>query len=123
MPLGKAVVQIINSKTAAPSASTLLTDCVTIDTFNVLMLGIEVSVMYNLAAALGCTVNVYGSYDGVNFDVDPYDSWNLTFAAGTTHSFTRTVVPAPRYLKVLVQNLDLGQSLTGINAWAHRLTG
>lgn len=123
MALGKTVAEILTNKTAAASNSTTLTDCTTIDTEAVLMLGIECKVTYHGSATLGVTVGVYDSSDNVTFDTNPSDQWDMPFTAGASISKTVATLPAGRYKKVKVTNNDTGQSATAIYVYSHPLTG
>lgn len=122
MSLSKAATKVVDAQTVAASSSLSLANSIAIgptDTSALINLAIECTVTYNAGATLGCTVKLYASYDGTNWDTDPYDQFDMPFAAGTTKSQTFAVNPAPKYLKVGVTNLDTVQSITAFSAWAH----
>jgi hypothetical protein len=123
MALGKTVATILSNKTAAASGSTTLSDCTTLDTSDVLMLGIDASANYHASATSGVTVKVFASRDDSSYNLNPCDEWDLPFVAGTVVSKTVPVIPAGRYLKVQVTNKDTGQSATQIYVYAHPLRG
>ncbi|MFA5380106.1 MAG: hypothetical protein WC455_30375 [Dehalococcoidia bacterium] len=122
MALGKTVATILSNKTAAASNSTTLTDCTTIDTAAVLMLGIGVKLTFNAAATGKATVKVFASPDDTNYDSEPCDEWDIPWENATV-SKTVPTLPAARYLKVQVTNADAGQSITAIYVYSHPLTG
>lgn len=122
MSLSKTVTKVVNNQTVAESASLDLSNSTAIgptDTSTLINLAIECTVTYNASATAGCTVKLYASYDGTNYDSDPYDQFDMPFTANTTKSQTFAVNPAPKYLKVGVTNLDTAQDITAFSAWAH----
>lgn len=122
MALTKTVTKVVDNQTVNASSSLDLANSTAIgptDTDTVINLAIECTVTYNASATLGCTVKIYASYDGTNYDTDPYDQFDMPFAANTTKSQTFAVNPAPRYLKVGVTNNSTGYSITAFSAWAH----
>jgi hypothetical protein len=123
MALGKTVATILSNKTAGEGAGTVLSECTTIDTAAVLMLGIECKVTYHASATLGVTVKVFASYDDTNYDTYPCDQWDMPFVADTTVSKTVSTLPAGRHLKVQVYNNDTAQDATAIYVYSHPLTG
>ena len=122
MSLSKTVIKVVDNQTVGSSSSLSLANSTAIgptDTSALINLAIECTVTYNASATLGCTVKLYASYDGTNWDTDPYDQFDMPFTAGATKSQTFAVNPAPKYLKVGVTNNDTGQSITAFSAWAH----
>jgi hypothetical protein len=122
MSLTKTVTKVVDNQTVAESASLDLANSTAIgptDTSTLINLAIECTVTYHASATAGCTVKLYASYDGTNYDSDPYDQFDLPFTANTTKSQTFAVNPAPKYLKVGVTNLDTAQDITAFSAWAH----
>ncbi len=119
MTVGKTVATILSNKTAAASGSTTLGDCTVIDTNACVGLAIECKVTYNGSATKGVRVKLFGSYDDVNYDSDPYDYFDMPFTAGSTISCSFNTIPGPRYIKAQVTNLDTGQSATGIYVYSH----
>lgn len=122
MSLAKTVTKVVDNQTVAATASLALANSTAIgptSTDALINLAIECTVTYHASATAGCTVKLFASYDGTNYDSDPYDQFDLPFAAGATKSQTFAVNPAPKYLKVGVTNLDTGQSITAFSAWAH----
>ena len=122
MSLAKTVTKVVDAQTVAASSSLSLANSTAIgptSTDALINLAIECTVTYNASATLGCTVKLYASYDGTNYDTDPYDQFDMPFTAGATKSQTFALNPAPKYLKVGVTNNDTGQSITAFSAWAH----
>jgi len=122
MSLTKTVTKVVDNQTVNASSSLALSNSTAIgptSTDTLINLAIECTVTYNASATSGCTVKLYASYDGTNYDSDPYDQFDMPFTANTTKSQTFAVNPAPKYLKVGVTNNDTGQSITAFSAWAH----
>lgn len=122
MSLSKTVTKVVDNQTVAESASLDLANSTAIgptSTDTLINLAIEITVAYNASATAGCTVKLFASYDGTNYDTDPYDQFDMPFTANTTKSQTFAVNPAPKYLKVGVTNLDTAQDITAFSAWAH----
>lgn len=122
MALSKTVTKVVDNQTVAEAASLDLANSTAIgptDTDTVINLAIECTVTYHASATAGCTVKLFASYDGTNYDSDPYDQFDMPFTANTTKSQTFAVNPAPKYLKVGVTNLDAAQDITAFSAWAH----
>jgi len=122
MVLAKAVTKILSNKTAAASGSTTLSDCTTIDTTSVISLAIEAKATYNASATLGVRVKVFASGDDTNYGDLPIAQFDLPFAANTTKRWSRDIIPAEKYMKVQVTNLDTAQSATAIYVYAHAQT-
>lgn len=122
MSLIKTVTKVVDNKTVAASSSLSLSDSTAIgpiSTDTLINLAIECTVTFASGATNGCTVKIFASYDGSNYDTDPYDQFDMPFAANTTKSQTFAVNPAPKYLKVGVTNNDTAQSISAFSAWAH----
>jgi hypothetical protein len=100
----KSITTILDNKTAAPTSSTSLSDCATVDTNGVLYMALGYRLTFASTATLGATLRVYGSYDGVTYDNQSYDSYTIPFTAGATTLGHYNIVPSPRYLKALVTN-------------------
>lgn len=113
---------ILAGKTAAASGSTLVTDCTTVDTSqSTNALGITVLLTFNAGASLGATLNMYGSYDGTNWDTDPFATGSIGKVSGA-RSKSFSFIPGPKYVRAQIQNLDTGQSITAITIYAHLQT-
>jgi hypothetical protein len=122
MALAKSVTEILSNKTAAASGSTTLSDCTTIDTTSVISLAIEARATYHASATLGVRVRVFASGDDSNYGDSPIAQFDLPFAANTTKRWSRDIIPAEKYMKVQVTNLDTAQSATAIYVYAHAQT-
>lgn len=120
MGLGKTVTKVLDNKTAAASSSTSISDCTAEDLSAALQCAIQVDLTFNASATQGATVKVYASSDGTNFDTEGYEYATQSIAfltgGGAVH-VTFPINPACKYFKVVVTNLDSGQSITGITVW------
>lgn len=122
MSLTKTVTKVVDNQTIGEASELALSNSTAIgptSTDTLINLAIECTVTYNASATAGCTVKLYASYDGTNYDSDPYDQFDMPFTANTTKSQTFAVNPAPKYLKVGVENLDTAEDITAFSAWAH----
>ncbi len=122
MGLTKTVTAILSNKTAAASTATLLSDCTAIDTSQATnACAIEVLLTFHASATLGATLKVYGSYDGTNWDTDPFATGSIGKVSGA-RSKSFSFIPGPKYVRAQIQNLDTGQSITAITIYAHLQT-
>lgn len=60
------------------------------------------------------------SIPGADYDTIDWDTWNPTFAAGLAFRQTENYDTHPMYAKVLVENLDLAQTVTLVTVNAAR---
>ena len=72
-----------------------------------------------VAALAGGTNNRWTTGDvyaiaGADYDTDDWYSWTLAFAAGAVLRETKYYDVSPMYVKVLVENLDGGQTVTDV---------
>ena len=108
---------ILDEASVAASATTLLADCDALDlSRDAETLTTTIEATFNALAALGIKVHVRTSTDGVNFDTEDWDSWTPDFAAGATIRQTKSYDAAPYAIKILIENLDAGQAVTGVKA-------
>jgi hypothetical protein len=113
MALGITVATILSNKTAAKSASTALADCTAVDGSAIVALGIEVLLTFNASATLGATVGVYTSSDGSNYTTSAVQTYSIPYSNATVR-VAFCVLPGHKNYKVMVTNLDTGQSITAI---------
>lgn len=123
MALGKTVATILSNKTAGKGAGTVLSECTTINTESVLMLGIQVNLVFNAAATGAATVKVFASQDDTNWNTNPSDQWDIPWVSGASDGPVVATLPAARYLRVQVYNNDAARDITAIYVYAHPLRG
>lgn len=115
----KGEATILEEATLAAGATTTLADCRAIELADVERLAITVEATYDAAAAAGIKVHVRTSYDGTNYDTEDWDTWTPTgFAAGATIRQTKQYDTDPRFVKVLIENLDAGKAVTDLKVIA-----
>jgi len=73
------------------------------------------------AILAGGIANVWNTNDvyyinGADYDTEDFDTWNPAFAAGAFIRQTKPYSADPRYLKVLIENLDPLQTVTDVTA-------
>jgi len=108
----KIVTVVLNQATIAAGATTTLANCVGVDlSWGELSLALTVLATYNAAAVLGLRVHVRTSPDGVNFDTEDWDTWDIGFTAGVTVRHTEEYMVGPAFIKVLIENLDPAQAV------------
>ena len=81
------------------------------------------------AALGGGTANVWNTGDtywinGAGYDTEDFDTWTPGFTAGAFIQQTKCYESDPHSLKILVENLDVGQSVTDVSAlWTWEFRG
>ena len=118
MPLGITVVTILDNKTVAKSASSVVSECTAIDGSAVVALGIEVLMTFNASATLGATVKVLTSADGTNYTGVSLMEFSIAVSAGNAVRSSFNVFSGHKYYKVQVTNLDTAQSITAIYVYS-----
>jgi hypothetical protein len=95
-----------------------------IDLRNVQSAGLTVKCDFDAAAIAGCTVEIFTSADGVNYDVDPWASTGLepTFVANTTAQKSSNLDTEPiAFMKIKVTNDELVESLGSLTVKVTRV--
>lgn len=111
----KTTQQILTIANLAAGATSLLAQCTSLDLRSgPASLALTVVATYNAAAVRGLRVHVRTSPDDANFDSEDWDAWDAGFTAGATLRETEVYHTDPMYLRVLVENLDGAQAITGI---------
>ncbi|KKL74333.1 hypothetical protein LCGC14_2065930 [marine sediment metagenome] len=114
-PAQKTTTQIINLASLAAAATSTLANCTAVDLRGGPgSLTLTVVATYNAAAVLGLRVHVRTSRDNANWDTEDWDTWVAGFTAGATIRETENYATDPMFLKVLIENLDAGQAITGL---------
>jgi len=84
-------------------------------------LAVTVRVTYNASATAGVRVYLLASGDGTNWDsentTDAFTYFEPKFGAGETHQRTVNVDALPRYIRVLVRNLDGVYATGAVKVW------
>ena len=121
MALGKTVSAVLlDNKTAAANASTTVGDCTTITTDAYVGLDVTLKLTFNAAATLGAILKAYGSdTDGADYDTAAKPYWQEAISWVTGAQILHFDFPSgPKYMKFLLTNLDLAQSITAIYIYA-----
>lgn len=115
----KAARKIVDLANLAALGISTLADCTAIDLYvGGSALAITLECTFNAAAVLGAKVHVRTSYDGSNYDTQDFDTWSPTFVAGASIRATKSYDVSPKYMKVLIENLDAAQQITSIAVWS-----
>jgi hypothetical protein len=120
MALSKTSTKILDNKTANASSSTTASECTAVDLSSAIQMAIDVEMTFNASATLGATVKVYASDDNINWDssTHPYDQFDVAVSAGNAVKVHFAILPAPKYIRVLVTNLDTTYSITAISVYS-----
>ncbi len=81
-------------------------------------LALTVQCAYDIRATAGMRVHVRASADGFEFDTADWATFDNVVAAGQVARKTVDVSPTPRYIKVLVENLDAQHSVRSVTVTA-----
>jgi hypothetical protein len=113
----KTAIQVLSIPVIIAAATSVLADCAAIDlTGGQSSLALTIGCTYNAAAVAGIRIHVRTSFDGVTYDTVDWDTWTPGFVAGATIQQTKVYDVSPAYLKILVENLDLAQTVTLVTA-------
>lgn len=118
MTLSIAVATILDNKTVAASASSVLTDCTAVAGATLVALGVEAVMTFHASATAGATIKVFSSRNGTNFTTTPIQEYDVPVSANATVRHAFTVLPGHAYYRVQVTNLDAGQSITALSVFA-----
>jgi len=118
MAITKTSTKIIDNKSAAADDSTSLSDCVSVDLTTAIQMAIDVEMIFNASATYGAMVEVYASDDDTNWDTNPFEQFPVAVTPGATIREHFVMIPAPKYIRVKVVNLDPTYSITAINVYS-----
>jgi hypothetical protein len=118
MALAITVVAILENKTVAENASSVVSECTAVDGSSMVALGIEVLLTFHASATLGATVKVFTSSDGSNYTTNDTQEYDIPVSAGATVRHSFTVNPGHKYYKIQVTNLDTAQDITALYIYA-----
>lgn len=118
MALGITVATILDNKTVAENASSVLAECTAVDGSAVVALGFEVLLTFHASATAGATVKVMTSADGTNYTTAATQEFDIAVSANATVRRSFTVLPGHKYYKVQVTNLDTAQDITALSVYA-----
>lgn len=107
---------LLDNVTVQESASSSASTAVDIST--ALQCSIEVKMTFHGSATNGATVAVYGSGDNTNWDTGAYDEFDIPVSAGSTVQHNLPILPSPKYVRVVVSNLDAVQDITALYVYA-----
>jgi len=86
-------------------------------------MAVTVRVTYGGAATSGVRVYLLASPDKTNWDsentTDAFAYFEPAFGAGETHQRTVNVDALPRFLRILVRNLDGSVATGAVEVWIH----
>ena len=84
-------------------------------------LSVSIKVTYSSSATDGVRVYLLASWDGSNFDSenvnDAFAFFEPSFSAGATRQKTINVDALPRFIRILVRNLDSSHATGHVEVW------
>jgi len=122
MGLAITVAALLENKTVAESASSVLAECTAVDGSTVIALGFEVLLTFHASATLGATVKVFTSADGTNYTTNQTQEYDIPVSAGATVRHSFTVLAGHKYYKIQVANLDAAQDITALYVYSEPQT-
>lgn len=118
-PGPKATNTILDLANIAAGATSALAQCTAIDLGGgESSLALTIVATFNAAATRGLRVHVRTSPDNVDYDTEDWDAWEPDFIAGATIRVTEVYDVSPVYARVLIENLDAAQAITGVSVVA-----
>lgn len=109
---------MLSLSTLGANSTTGLEDCTAVDCKEAVSLALTVRCAYDASASEGCTVRIYGSPDGANYDTVELTLFENEFSPGKTRQKTVFVDPAARFLKATVRNDDDSCSISDLSVTA-----
>jgi len=115
------VATIYYKESLAAGDSSVLGDCAPISLAGFKRVALTIEETYHASATAGGKLYLYISADGGNYDTEPVETKTLAFGAGATKRETYSpsdAIQRARFLKVVYENLDGAQVITGIKITA-----
>lgn len=120
MPIPKTYQTVIGPVTVGPGESTSLSQCQLVDLTRATQLVLTFRGTFHASATGGAKIQMFPSYDGLNFDTIPWSNWAgepaewvVAAVPGQTVQVTsEPISPTPKYLKFKLVNLDGSYSIT-----------
>lgn len=111
MALSEDYKTIIPTKTVNGGTSTILADCAPVELSIDVTLSLTVKVSFDGAATDPVRIHVRSSYDDNNYDTvdigaNQQGHWDVPVSAGNTVQSTANEWTDPKYIKVIIENLD-----------------
>lgn len=110
-------ITLLTGATALASGATPMTEKLT--TSNAIQVGIEILCTFGAASKPG-RLDVYGSFDDINYTTFPIGSYEMVLQASRVSRQEFAVVNFPPYLKFQLTNLDTTIDITAISIFAER---
>lgn len=109
---------ILDNKTVAENASSVMAECTAVDASTAIALGFEVLLTFHASATAGATAKVFTSADGTNYTTNQTQEYDIPVSAGATVRHSFTVATGHKYYKVQVTNLDTAQDITALSVFS-----
>ena len=117
-PAFKIVFPVLSDISLQGGQSSRLAACLPIGLEAASTLALAAECTYDAKARAGLRLHVRASDDGVHFDTDDLDTFDLPFRAGQTVRKTVEMSPHVKFAKVIVENLETSRSATSISVTA-----
>ena len=114
-------VEKMNEASLAASATTAIGDCTNTDLTKATQLSYTIVCTFNASATAGARMTLWPTRNGTNYDSSAWNDWSATIAvsAGNTVTWTSLPIsPAPKGMKVKIENLDGAYAITNLKVYA-----
>ena len=118
-------VEVIDLASLASSATSTLANCTSTGLDKATQLCFTVVCTFNALATAGAEITLWPSRDGTNFDSAAWNTWAQTITLSAGNTVTQTTLPispAPKAMKVKIENLDGGYAITNLKVYAIKQT-
>jgi len=117
-PKFKITFPILHDLTLKPEQSSRLAECLPIGLEAASKLAIATECTYTSGASAGIRLHVRGSDDGVNCDTEDLYTFDIPLKASQTVRKTIDINTNVKFVKVIVENLDVSNSVQTVNITA-----
>ena len=114
----KLSMPVLNLNTLGPATATELAACPPVSLDHVSDLVLSVQCVYESEAESGVRVHVRASDDGFVYDTVDWQAFDNELTPGQVARRSVDVSPSPRFIKVIVENLDSQHSVAGLTVTA-----
>jgi len=109
---------VLHASELGAGATSMLAACPSISLDHVGRLVLSVQCAYDSGAEAGVRVHIRASDDGFVYDTADWQVFDNELAPGQVARRSVDVSPSPRFIKVMVENLDPDHSVTGLTVTA-----
>ena len=111
-------IPILNVSTLAPNSSTALKDCPAVNLSQIARLALTVECTYGKKAKKPIRIHIRASYDGMKYDTADLYTLDNDLRPGQLTRKTFQLDSKVRFIKVMVENLDIKESVSNLQITA-----